>query len=82
MQFSIDEFRVDVTGSKNIDQFGNKKLLNFGCKKQCYTVEKKGDELEVQVCGWTLGSHDKIEEIMKFMVRSQNMVKKMGKNLI
>lgn len=33
MQFSIDELKVGVTGSKNVDQFGNKKLLDFGCKK-------------------------------------------------
>ena len=71
-----------MTGSKCNDTFGNKKLMNFGCEDQKYGVNKKGESINFKVCGWTIGCHEKIEDLYKFLVRTKDMAAKTRSTLI
>lgn len=78
----IDNVAVEMTGSKCNDSFGNKKLMNFGCEDQKYSVKKKGDNINIKVCGWTIGAHDNLYELYKFLIKSKNMVSKTRDTII
>ena len=72
INFEIKMLSVEVTGNKEQDKYGNKKLINFGCENQKYEMIKKGDDIILKVCGWTFGYHDKMETIAKFILKSKN----------
>lgn len=80
--FQIDNVAVEMTGSKCNDTFGNKKLMNFGCEDQKYSVKKKGENINIKVCGWTIGAHDSLQELYKFLIKSKDMVHKTSSVII
>lgn len=82
MQFEIDLMSFEFTGSKNQDKFGNKKLFNFGCESQKYTIQKSGDSIESKICGWTVGCHGSFEEHYKFLIKTNNEFKEIAKQMV
>jgi hypothetical protein len=74
LNFEVEEMSFEFTGSKNTDKFGNKKLFNFGCEQQKYSIEKKGESIKSKICGWNIGSNGKFEEHYKFLVKTHNEI--------
>ena len=68
----------EFTGSKNQDKFGNKKLFNFGCEQQKYSIVKKGESIKSKICGWNIGSNGKFEEHYKFLIKTYNEINVIG----
>jgi len=80
--FQIDNVAIEMTGSKCNDSFGNKKLMNFGCEDQKYSVKKKGENINIKVCGWTIGAHNNLQELYKFLLKSKEMVSQTGDTIM
>lgn len=55
--------------------------MNFGCEQQRYKMTKTGDEINVNVCGWNIGTHDKFKELFKFLMRSKNTITQMSNRM-
>lgn len=59
--FELEYLSVEVTGNKELDKFGNKKLITFGCENQKYEVVKQDQDINLKICGWKFGYHDKLQ---------------------
>jgi hypothetical protein len=66
----LDYISIEVTGNKEQDKYGNKKLIDFGCENQIYEIEKNGLIINLKVCGWRIGLHDRLHEVTTFILKS------------
>lgn len=82
MNFHLSKFAFELTGSRLQDKYGNKKLWKLACENQNYTLTKEENDCELQVCGWTIGSYEKLSELYSSGMRSHTTLLNIGRDIL
>lgn len=82
LNFHVSQFAFELTGSRLQDNYGNKKLWKLGCENQHYSLKKVENECEMQVCGWTIGSYEKLSELYSSGLRSHTTLLNLGNDIL
>lgn len=82
MNFHVSQFAFELTGSRLQDNYGNKKLWKLGCENQNYSLSKEANECEMQVCGWTIGSYERLSELYSSGLRSHTTLLNIGNDIL
>jgi hypothetical protein len=69
-----------MTGNKS-DPFGNTKLVSVGFEGQSIKLRKEGLAITANLFGVTVGSFNKLEELIKFGMRMQTTMGTVGERL-
>ena len=82
LNFHLSRFAFELTGSRLQDKCGNKKLMQLGCENQHYSFAKNECQCEMSVCGWTLGSYERLSELYSIGFRSHMTLVTMGNDIM